>query len=519
MPPVASRKLFPDHVTYLKSRGIDQSTAEMAGVYSIDAYMRDAGEIPALAFPYPSATKMRGVHVRAFSCQGSPQHYFMQDLVQPGQPLVICEGEIDSLSMLQAGVQGAISVPNGAPQSVSKGKVDPREDGKYKYVWQAKDLYGTKVVIATDGDEPGEALSEELARRIGKYRCWRVKWPMGIKDANEALVKLGPEALKELVEAAEPWPVAGLFETTHYEAQVLDLWAKGEAKGHSTGLSAVDRHYTVAPGQFTIVTGIPSNGKSEFIDHLMVRLAEDHGWRFAVCSFENPASSHIVKLLEKRLGKPFYEADHGGGDAGVTPAPRERISSVDVRDGLSWVHSNFFWIEQADGASSTIDDIIERAKVAVMRYGVRGVLIDPYNYIDKGRDVSETEFVSETLTKIKQFAVGHDVHVWFVAHPTKLKRDESGRIPPPGGYEISGSAAWFAKADCGITVHRSSEENVTEIHVWKVRFKWIGKTGMCLLAYDPVTGRYSDGREQRVPSEPIILNLPKKEETPYYTHY
>jgi twinkle protein len=160
-------------------------------------------------------------------------------------------------------------------------------------------------------------------------------------------------------------------------------------------------------------------------------------------------------------------------------------------------------MEQADGAVSTIDDIIERAKVAVMRYGVRGVVIDPYNYIDKPHNVPETEFVSETLTKIKQFAVGHDVHVWFIAHPTKLKRDETGGYPPPGGYEISGSAAWFAKADCGLTVHKGPHEYETEIHLWKVRFKWIGKTGMVMLAYDPVTGRYSDGRQPD--TGPIIL--------------
>jgi twinkle protein len=263
---------------------------------------------------------------------------------------------------------------------------------------------------------------------------------------------------------------------------VLDLYARGEGKGESTGLGSVDKIYTIVPGQVTVVTGVPSSGKSEFIDHVMCSMAEASGWRFAVCSFENPPATHIVKLVEKYGRSPFYK--HATG----------RMHEPEIKRCLSWVGDHFYWIEQADGAASNIDDIIERAKVAVMRHGVRGVVIDPYNYIDKPRDMAETEYVSELLTKIKQFAVGHDVHVWFVAHPTKLKRDETGRIPAPGGYEISGSSAWYAKADCGLTVHRGLEENLTEIHLWKVRFKWVGRQGMVMLAYDPTTGRYSDGR-------------------------
>jgi len=511
LPAPASRVLTQAHVEYLSSRGISLETAVKAGVYSVDNYIRDVGNVPCLAFPYPTATKFRATHVKGFSCQGSPVHYFLSERVVETEPLIICEGELDALSMMEAGIVNATSVPNGAPQTVSNGKVSPKDDLKYRFVWGAERLYKSckKIILATDNDEPGEALAEELARRIGKYRCYRVKFPHGLKDSNDVLVKLGPEALREIVEAAEPWPVAGLFETSHYEKRVMDLYLRGEGKGASTGLSALDGHYTVAPGQFTVVTGVPSSGKSEFIDHLMVSLASREGWSFAVCSFENPPDSHIVKLVEKRAAMPFYEAAEGDVKDGVA-----RIGAEDMRRTVNWVGNHFYWIEQADGACSTIDDIIERCKVAIMRYGVRGVVIDPYNFIDKAPNMPETEFVSEILTKIRQLAVGHDVHVWFIAHPTKLKRDETGGYPAPGGYEISGSAAWFAKADCGLTVHRGKNSCETEIHLWKVRFKWIGKTGMVMLAYNPTTGLYTDGRQPSASDEYIEYNYQPDEEGP-----
>lgn len=68
--------------------------------------------------------------------------------------------------------------------------------------------------------------------------------------------------------------------------------------------------------------------------------------------------------------------------------------------------------------------------------------------------MSETEYVSQMLTKIKRFAQHHDVHVWFVAHPRQL-RDWKGQ--PPTMYDISGSAHFINKADNGLVVHRNRD--------------------------------------------------------------
>ena len=220
---------------------------------------------------------------------------------------------------------------------------------------------------------------------------------------------------------------------------------------------------------------MPSSGKSEFIDQIMINLAQRDGWKFAVCSFENPPAMHIAKMAEKITGKPFY--------SGI----KERMSEDELSDAMSFIEDHFMFLESKDGNLSTIDSIIDRTKQAIMR-GANGLLIDPYNYVESTGG-EEHSSISQMLTRITSFAKAHSIHVWFVAHPQKMYPKEDGSYSVPKGMNISGSAAWFAKADLGITVHRG--EDGVEVHCWKSRFKWVGQQGMALLDYDISTGQYS----------------------------
>ena len=212
----------------------------------------------------------------------------------------------------------------------------------------------------------------------------------------------------------------------------------------------------------------------------MVNLARREGWKFAIASFENPPPLHIAKLSEKYIGKPFFH--------GMT----ERMSSEQKTEALHWIKDHFLFLENKGGDSATIDSILDRAKQAVMRLGVRGLVIDPYNYIESSKGVdNEHQGINEMLTRLVSFARAHDVHIWFIAHPAKMMTNQDGSTPVPKGMNISGSAAFFAKADLGITVHLDKDKNV-EIHCWKCRFKWVGTTGTINLDYDIPTGRYSD---------------------------
>jgi twinkle protein len=389
---------------------------------------------------------------------------------------------MDLLACATAGIDSCVSVPNGAPQKVSTKELNPEDDNKFAYIWAAKDLIERvdRIVLAADGDDAGFALAEELARRIGRAKCWSVEWPDGCKDANDVLLKLGPEALALAIDRAAAMPLEGVYSADDYALDIAHLYDNGLVGGMSTGIPSVDRLFTVVPGQLSVVTGLPGSGKSEFIDQIMVNLAQSEGWRFAIASFENPPPLHIAKLSEKFVGKPFFDG---------MPNRMSRVESVSA---MNWVNDHFLFLEQRGGEATTIDSILDRARQAVMRLGIRGLVIDPYNYISQSRSLdNEHQGINEMLTRLVAFARANQIHIWFIAHPAKMPTNPDGTTAVPKGMNISGSASFFAKADLGITVHLSPEK-ATEIHVWKVRFKWIGTTGGTVLDYDIPTGRYSE---------------------------
>jgi twinkle protein len=141
-----------------------------------------------------------------------------------------------------------------------------------------------------------------------------------------------------------------------------------------------------------------------------------------------------------------------------------------------------------------IGGILDVASAAVMRMGCRVLVIDPYNYIDVGRNLRETDAISQMLTQVQLWAKEHDAHVFFVAHPTKISPDRRAeRKTIVTGHDIAGSAAWFAKADIGLSAWRHPrDEEPPEAHVWKVRWSWLGRNGFTPLSFDKVTGRWRD---------------------------
>lgn len=400
------------------------------------------------------------------------------DDIEP-ESVVIVEGEWDKLAFAAAGVWSCVSVPDGAPSKNAK----PSEK-KFEYLANCeRQLQGVKLfVIATDADEPGQALAEELARRLGTERCARLKWPSGCKDANEFIQQEGAEALSTWLKRAEPWPIEEVKTTSEMAGDMMDFYLHGEQRGLSTGWSGFDELYTVGTGQLTIVTGVPSHGKSEFIDAMMVNLAEDFGWVFAVCSPENmPVSRHVSKLAEKYVRKPFF------------PGNRERMSPRELIESLDWMQQHFFWIVPEEALS--IDALLTKVRALIFRHGVRGLIIDPWNEFEHKRPAgySETEYVGETLGKITRFARRNGVHIWLVAHPSKLYRKDDGAYPVPTPYDISGSAHWRNKATNCLCVWRDEQDQSStrvEVHVQKVRFKSFGRQGMAEFEWERSTGRY-----------------------------
>ena len=484
-PTIVSNKLERLHYDWLQQRGISQQTADRMKLFAAEKYFSKLGKSnEAIGFPYFRngalvAAKYRSFPDKDFTQDSGGAHdFFGIDMVKKGEPLIIVEGEIDCLTLLELGIENVVSVPSGAPIKVADGKVLPSEDKKFAYVWNAREIIDAApyVVLATDQDNAGQALAEELARRIGKEKCRLAKFAK--KDLNE--VHLDDPARTEVfkvIESAAAYPISGISDAGTYFDRLNDLYNKGTGKGFSTGYSSVDSVYTVAPAQLTVVTGYPSSGKSNFIDQIMVNLARDHDWKFAVCSFENQPEIHISRLMEIYTKRRFFEG-------------KDRMSEADKDIAFKFVKDHFLFIDTNGEEPSTLDSILERARAAVKRMGVRGLVIDPYNYIElpKG-DGTETNAISDMLTRVQKFCKAHDVHTWFIAHPSKITR-QGVEQPRPDGMSIAGSMAWWAKTDCGLTVHR--REHHVEISVWKCRYRWVGTQGETTMLYNKTAGTYSE---------------------------
>lgn len=464
---------------FLTKRGL---TPEVIGRNQISAttvYMPQVeGEVEAIAFPFVKNGEVVNVKYRDNAKnfrqeKDAEKTFFKYDDIDP-KCTIITEGEMDALSLEVVGFRNAISVPDGAPTPDAKSL-----ENKFTFLDDPYIDSIDKIILAVDNDSPGKRLEEELSRRLGRERCWRVIWPADCKDANDVLIKHGADVLRHCIDSATPFPVEGIFNLEDFTSEIDHIYEHGLPSGISTGWAGLDELYRPVEGQWTLVTGIPGMGKSEWLDALAVNLATQNFWCFGVCSPENqPVTFHATKLMEKYIGKRL-----------------NRMSKQEFADAKEWLNVFFKFILPED---RTLDAVLSKAKTLVKRYGMKGLIIDPYNELAHGArkdGTTETEYISEFLSDIRQFARDNGVHIWLVAHPKMLRKEGSdGSYPVPTGYDVAGSAHFFNKADNIIAVHRNKHDPFakSEVYVQKIRSRWLGNLGMTQLEWDGSSGRFNE---------------------------
>lgn len=291
------------------------------------------------------------------------------------------------------------------------------------------------------------------------------------------------DELKSLLEKSKTSDETGIIQASELFEEIDKLYEKGLERGLSTGWLKLDDYYTVRPGEITVITGVPSHGKSTWNTNLITKMAQKHHWKFAVFSPENnPMQRYCAHIAQIYSEKPFGRGNN------------ERISQVELEPIKYWIDEHFvFIVPRSD--EMRIDNLIQKAVICVLKHGIKGIVFDPWNEIDHSRPsgLSETEYISKCLSKLRYFARTYQVHIWLIAHPTKLLKRQDGSYPVPTPYDISGSAHFRNKADCCLTVWRdlTSASNEIKIYIQKIRFHEVGKIGEVELYYNPVTQSYS----------------------------
>lgn len=310
-------------------------------------------------------------------------------------------------------------------------------------------------------------------------QMWNRTNPVPLPD-DELRRTVQSVAQKEKKKTA-PKDIIRSFEDLRESLQTLRR--TGIPMGVSTGIRGLDDYYRVPLGQWTLITGTPSAGKSSFLSHLLVNLMENEGWKFVLFSAENlPIEHFAARLIACYLKKPFHQGTH------------TRLTAEEVDYGLSFLSDHCKYIDASEETLS-VEEIVGALRGKKEEWDFQGAVLDPWNEMAHSTPAGklETTVTSDELGLIRRFARSANVHIWVVAHPRLMHRNRDGEYNIVTPYDVSGSAHFRNKADFCLTLHRNFEESRdTEVHVQKVRFSENGKIGMVRLGFDTVTGRYYD---------------------------
>jgi twinkle protein len=446
-------------VEWFKTRGISQQTLTDLRCGEGSEYMPQTGKSEnTIQFNYIIGDELINVKYRDgrknFKLyKGAEKIFYNINSIIGYDTCVITEGEMDVLALHEAGITNAISVPNGA--TLNSNNLD--------YLDNCIDYFEDKekVILAVDNDEPGQALQQELIRRLGAEVCFMASFE-DCKDANEYLIKYGKEQLKNKINDARPVPLENVKTFKDIEDEITDFVKNGFKPGYQIGLPNFDNIFSTYTGQFITVTGIPSSGKSDFVDQMVVGYNQKYQWKTAFASPENaPTYLHAHKLMRK-----IWQ----------DMPTRNDINTDKWNKVAEHCNDNFFHI---DMERYTLESVLRKGAELVKRKGIKCLVIDPFNKI---RDVDcKTEDVNrytmEYLTKIEMFCKKYDVLVFIVAHPTKMYRDKDGKIEEPTMYNIKGGGEWYDASYHGILVHRDYEAKTVKAKVLKVKFQNLGENG------------------------------------------
>lgn len=453
-------------ISLLEARGINGETASRLG-WNSSSKGPDWLEIPYLRGEAVVNRKYRTLagEKRFMQDKGGERRLYNADvLAELGDyPLVITEGEMDCAIAIQCGYL-AVSVPDGAPSSVIE---DP---GAKKYDYLAEVPDGCLVIICADSDGPGAALLHDISLRLGRERCKWVSYPKGCKDLNEAFQQYGHRGVDETIKRAQFMAVDGIY-------RMSELPPLPRLEAISCPVSGLEEYVKFRPGDFTVVTGVPSHGKSTFVNEVAAFLAKEKKWNIAFASFEqSPKADHLRNLRTLFHGRPAYlqsEGEHAQADA--------------------WIDERFTFIVPGVDDDVTLKWCLDRCRAAIVQHGCKLIVIDPWNEMDHDYPdgMSLTQYTGFAIKQFKKLARKYLVHVVVVAHPAKMQRNKDGTYPMPSLYDISDSSHWYNKADLGIIVHKPDADSTT-VRVAKVRyFGEIGKPGDVALRYNDYTKRFS----------------------------
>lgn len=439
-----------DPIRYLtEDRKLDAELLVAMGVQAVDH--PQIGRVVALPYRRDGKTyacKFRAVAQKEWrSSHGVTRALFNEDCLRGGDgPVVITEGEIDALSVIQAGYTRAVSLPDGWTE----------EGGKRQVLIDAEAAFRAApyVIVAGDADEVGASLPRTVANILAGQDVRFVTWPEGCKDANDVLVHFGEgELSKRLTEAKRIDPAGGFI------TGISDLPPMPARRVLRVGMRPYDHVLAFEVGTMSVGTGTPGAGKSTFTTFAAYHVAQHEQIRVGIMGFETHpyrTRDHLARLYAKRPWDELSDAQRSDFLAFADQHFRivHRTFDGDDKHNLGWLRNMIYTLAVRDECKL--------------------IVVDPWNELEHLPEPGEsmTSYINFALQQIRQWAAQFDTHICLIAHPRKMPVD-GGKMRCPTGYDIADSAAFFNKPALGFSVHKETDEerdvSWVKIQTWKVR--------------------------------------------------
>lgn len=406
----------------------------------------------ALAFPYlrngkPYAAKFRTIDKQWRSTKDVTRGLFNADCLaqQHDQPIVITEGEMDCLSVVQSGFGRCVSLPDGWTEQGNKTESILDEIDRLKT--------SPFVIVAGDNDKAGESLPKAVANLLKGHDVRYASWPDGCKDANDVLMMFGEGEVAACLNAAKRIDPPGGFITAF-----SDLPPMSDRRVLRSDNRLISNRLAFELGAMSVGTGTPGAGKSTFTTWVAHHISVHEKIRVGLLSFETHPHRTRDHLSRLTVGKPFAELDQTDrkvllGDLDARFRIVHRTYDQNSGHNLAWLESMIYALAVRDGCKL--------------------IIIDPWNELEHLPEPGEslTNYINFALQQIRQWAEMLEVHICVIAHPKKMDTS-SGRVRAPLGYDIADSAAFANKPSLGFTVHQEKTQTgakYIKIITWKVR--------------------------------------------------
>lgn len=459
---------------YLAKRGISKEIVDYAGLScdgkgNIEFPFYDNNDVlkTVKLRPARKVDKSKG-EIKTWVQKGTDHEnvLFLQHLANPESPLVLCEGEIDALAVIQAGYKNAVSIPFGCSNTKF---IDEQ--------WEFFEQFDI-IVVAGDNDEAGRKFTKEVVARLGQSKCRGVQYPLyytksdgtkiAISDSNEVLYYYGAEKLLECINEAINKPIPTVVDFS--DTQDFDI---SKVDGINFGLKEVDKALMrIFDGSLTILFAKAASGKTSLTNTIISNALDDNKSVFLYSQelANNLAANWILYSLAGRRNINSFVSKEGTPYYKVTSCARDKI--------LQYYKNQLFLYR--DGESIDIDDILETAKVCVCRQGCSLVVLDNMTCISCKGCESDLMRQTEIIRKCVTFAITYNCAVILCAHSRKTNESL-------GLDDIMGSS------NAGNLAHRvlALERDVSGVTFRIIKDRLLGKSNMNIkLAFDYPSRRF-----------------------------